>query len=189
MAVHNPVGICTTIAIVASGSLAGAALDQQSNTLRLTAVSAGAHIGIGSFPVGYTTSYYVAKDTTALVSLGPVFSQRVTGVSTSGTTTILSLAEGGGSQFRVNDAVSFTSTNKSDYDFSHKIVTAVSQPDITAVDQRATITVDNDYGSYFTTAWARDNSQGEVRNSFKVAALGDGTGTLYYQQVQVTGDA
>ena len=63
MAVHNPVGIGTTIAIVASGSLAGAALDQQSNTLRVTAVSAGAHIGIGSFPVGYTTSYYVAKDT------------------------------------------------------------------------------------------------------------------------------
>ena len=65
----------------------------------------------------------------------------------------------------------------------------MSQPDITAADQRATITVDNDYGSSFTTAWARDNSQGEVRNSFKVAALGDGTGTLYYQQVQVTGDA
>ena len=189
MAVHNPVGISTTITLSDGTSTQGAALDQQSNTLRITAITAGAHIGIGSFPVGYTTSYYVAKDTTALLSLGPVFSQRVTGVSTSGTSTILSLAEGGGSQFRVNDAISFTSTNKSDYDFSHKIVTAVSQPDITAADQRATITVDHDYGSSFTTAWARDNSQGEVRNSFKVAALGDGTGTLYYQQVQVTGDA
>ncbi len=189
MAVHNPVGISTTITLSDGTSTQGAALDQQSNTLRITAITAGAHIGIGSFPVGYTTSYYVAKDTTALLSLGPVFSQRVTGVSTSGTSTILSLAEGGGSQFRVNDAVSFTSTNKSDYDFSHKIVTAVSQPDITAADQRATITVDHDYGSTFTTAWARDNSQGEVRNSFKVAALGDGSGTLHYQQVQVTGDA
>ena len=189
MAVHNPVGISTTITLSDGTSTQGAALDQQSNTLRITAITAGAHIGIGSFPVGYTTSYYVAKDTTALLSLGPVFSQRVTGVSTSGTSTILSLAEGGGSQFRVNDAVSFTSTNKSDYDFSHKIVTAVSQPDITAADQRATITVDHDYGSSFTTAWARDNSQGEVRNSFKVAALGDGSGTLHYQQVQVTGDA
>ncbi len=189
MAVHNPVGIGTTIAIVASGSLAGAALDQQSNTLRVTAVSAGAHIGIGSFPVGYTTSYYVAKDTSALLSLGPVFSQRVTGVSTSGTSTILSLAEGGGSQFRVNDAVSFTSANQEWWNFSHKIVTAVSGIDFMAADQRVTVTVDNDYGATISTAWARNNSDGEVRNSFKVAALGDGTGTLHYQQVQVTGDA
>jgi len=189
MAVHNPVGIGTTIAIVASGSLAGAALDQQSNTLRVTAVTAGAHIGIGSFPVGYTTSYYIAKDTSALLSLGPVFSQRVTGVTTSGTNTLLTLEEGGGSQFLVNDAVSFTSNNAEWWNFSHKIVTAVSAVDFSAADQRVILTVDNDYGATISTAWARNNTQGDLRNSFKVAALGDGSGTLHYQQVQVTGDA
>lgn len=189
MAVHNPVGISTLITLADGTSTQGSALDQQSNTLRLTAITAGAHIGIGSFPVGYTTSYYVAKDTSALLSLGPVFSQRVTGISTSGTTTILTLEEGGGSQFRVNDAVSFTSANQEWWNFSHKIVTAVSGIDFMAADQRVTVTVDNDYGATISTAWARNNSDGEVRNSFMVAALGDGSGTLHYQQVQVTGDA
>ena len=49
------------------------------------------------------------------------------------------------------------------------------------------IVVDHDYG----VGYAHTNviGQAELRGSFMVAAYGDGTGTLHYQQVQTSGGA
>ena len=77
---------------------------------------------------------------------------------------------------------------QSDYDFTHKIVSSVNTT--AGVDGyfNTRIVVDHD-SSAGNPAALLSSSQAILRGSFMVAAYGDGTGTLHYQQVQSNGGA
>ena len=122
-----------------------------------------------------------------VISLGSVKSNRVVGVTTTGTTTVIDFAEGTGSPFEAGDAVSLTVTGQSYLDFTHKIVSSVDTSGGSSGYFSTRIIVDHDYG----VGYAHTNviGQAELRGSFMVAAYGDGSGTLHYQQVQSSGGA
>lgn len=183
MTVHKPVGAGSSIAITLGAATTSSALSVQTKALRVVAVSAGAFIGIGTSPTAATTDYYVASGTDAVLALSPA-SQRVSGITT-GTTTIIDFPGGTGSPFVVGDYVSLTSVGQSYYNFTHQPVTVVDSS--------------SGYNGYFSTRITVSTStsgiltafstDGDLRKSIKVSAYGTGAGTLYYQQVQIAGDA
>lgn len=182
---HKPVGVNTFFALSSGSSVRGVtALSQQTDTLRVVAKGAGAHVAIGTLPTAAVTDYYVAAGEPETISLGTVLSQRVVGITTGATTTI-DFPEGTGSPFEVGDAVSLTVTGQSDYDFSHKIVSSVDASGGSSGYFSTRIVVDHD-SSAGNPAALLATSQAVLRKSFMVAARGDGSGTLHYQQVQHT---
>ena len=187
MSVHQPVGISTSFA-TSTTSAQSTAIAKKSNALRIVSVGADAHVAIGTFPVGTTTSYYVPSGGTAFLSLGQVSANRVTGITTGSTTTI-DFPEGTGSPFKAGDAVTLTVTNQDYFDFEHKIVTSVNSTSGRDGFHSERIVVAHD-SSGIATAFVSDNNEAHLRESFKVAArTASGTGTLHVQQIQTTGQS
>ena len=187
---HNPVGICTSIT-TSTSNVVSSVLSHQSDSLRVTALTKGAHIGIGTSTVIATPAdYFVAADTTEVINIGKPRSQRIVGVS-SGTTTTLTLPEGEGSQFLVGDSVSFSVGGNSDYDITEKIVTSVTNVNPTGgvFNQTVVIDHDSDVNGYPDTTRDGLPYDAYLRTSFRVGALALGSGTAYLQQVQVSGDS
>ena len=107
--------------------------------------------------------------------------------TTTGTTTTLDFPEGTGSPFVVGNAVSLTVTGVSgqeNLNFTHKIVSSVVTSAGVGGYYSTRVVVDHDSSS--VTDALLSTSYAELRGSFMVAAYGDGTGTLHYQQVQHT---
>lgn len=182
---HQPVGSGTSFNITSSNATSGA-ISHQSDTVRVVAVGAAAHVAIGTSPVATTANYYVASGQEATISLGRPSSQRVVGITT-GLTTTIDFPEGTGSPFNVGDAVSLTVTEQPYYDFSHKIVTSVDTSSNVGGYYNTRITVDNNSSGVVT---AFGSPYAELRGSFKIGAItATGSGTLYAQQVQITGVA
>ena len=183
MTVHKPVGLGSSIAITSGAATTSSALSVQTKALRVVAVSAGAFIGIGTSPTAATTDYLVPAGGTAVLALSPA-SQRISGITTGATTTII-FPEGSGSPFVVGDYVTLTSVGQSYYNFTHQPVTAVDASSGVGGYYSTRITVSTST-SGILTAFSTD---GDLRKSIKVSAYGTGAGTLYYQQVQIAGDA
>ena len=193
---HQPVGSGASIALTTdTANTTSSGIAQQSDTLRVVLVGAdavqGAHVSIGTDASATTASYYVVKNEPASISIGRPSSQRVVGITT-GSTTLIDFPEGTGSPFVVGSRVNLTVTDQSYYD------DIIKDSSVTAVDNTAgvggafatRITVDADTSGIVTAV----SGYATLRNSFKVSALAKGnaadvTGALYYQQVQVTGEA
>lgn len=181
---HKTVGVNSSFTI--SGTSAqSAAVSHQSEFVRFVAIGSSAHVAIGTNPTATAQDYIVPTNFPVTLAAGMPASQRVVGIIT-GTTTTLDFPEGTGSPFDVGDAVSLSVTGQSYYDFTHKFVTSVNRS--------------SNVGGYFSTRVIVDhNSSGvvtalsspyaELRGSFKVAALGTGSGTIHFQQVQIAGNA
>ena len=108
---HNPVGINSALPITSGASRRGVdTTSHQSEYLRVVAKGAGAHVAIGTLPTAAVTNYFVHSGEAEVISLGKPQSNRVTGVSTTGSTVVIDFAEGTGSPFGVGDAVSLTVT-------------------------------------------------------------------------------
>ena len=185
---HKPVGVNSSFAIASGANRRGVDKTlQQSDSLRVVAKGAGCHVAIGTLPTAAATNYYVHSGEAEVISLGSVKSNRVVGVTTTGTTTVIDFAEGTGSPFEAGDAVTLSVTGQSYLDFTHKIVSSVDTSGGSSGYFSTRIIVDHDYG----VGYAHTNviGQAELRGSFMVAAYGDGTGTLHYQQVQSSGGA
>ena len=186
---HKPVGVNSSFAVTGSASTGTAVSAHKSDCLRLIAKTVGVHVAIGTNPTATTQDYYVPADASGgeILSIGKPASQRVVGVSTSGTKTIIDFPEGTGSPFSSGDAVTLTATNQSYLNFTHKIVDSVDTSAGESGYFSTRITVDHDYG----VGYAHTNviQFAELRGSFKVSGLGDGSGTLHYQQVQASGGA
>ena len=171
-------------------------LSQKANTLRVVLVGAdavqGAHVAIGTDASATTSDFYVVKNEPASINIFRPSSQRVVGITT-GATTLIDFPEGTGSPFAVGSRVDLTVTGQSYYDDAVGFAT-VSK--VWSGSGRngyfsTRITVDADT-SGIVTAYSSDN-YAELRNSFKISALAKGgavTGksTLYYQQVQISGE-
>ena len=192
----NPVGSGSSLTVSTdTAKVIAAGIAQQAKSLRVTLVGAsgmdGAHIKTGTMPTATTADFYLVKGETATLNIDRPSSQRVTGITT-GSTTIVQFPEGTGTPFGVGSSVSITVTDQSYYD------DIIKDSSVTAVDNTAgvggafatRITLDADTSGIVTAV----SGYATLRNSFKISALAKGnaadvTGALYYQQVQVTGEA
>jgi hypothetical protein len=186
---HKPVGISSALPITGGVSTSLDISAHRTDSLRVVAKGAGAHVEIGAAPTAAVTNYYVAAGEAEVLSIGKPASQRVVGLSTIGTTTIIDFPEGTGSPFAAGDAVSLTAVNQNYWNFTHKIVASVDNSAGVSGFFNTRITVNNDYGVGYAHTALIDTNFAELRGSFKVSALGDGTGTLHYQQIQSSGGA
>jgi hypothetical protein len=182
MTVHKPVGLGSSISVVSGTATTSSTLSIQTKALRVVA-TAPSFIAIGANPSATIADYYVPSGGTAVLALSPA-SQRIVGITT-GTTTTITFPEGTGSPFEVGDYVSLTSVGQTYYNFTHQPVTAVDSS--------------TGYNGYFSTRVSIGtntsgiltafSTDGNLRKSVKVSAYGTAAGTLYYQQVQIAGDA
>ena len=182
MTVHKPVGFGSSIAITSGAATTSSTLSVQTKALRVVA-TAGAFIAIGTNPTASSTDYYVPAGGTAVLALSPA-SQRIVGIIT-GTTTTITFPDGAGSPFVVGDYVTLTSVGQPYYNFTHQPVTAVDASSGVGGYYSTRITVSTST-SGIVTAFSTD---GDLRDSIKISAYGTGAGALYYQQVQIAGDA
>ena len=182
---HNPVGVNSTFGISTSSAQGVVAHAHQSDTLRVVAVGAGAHVAIGTNPTATAKNYFIASGNESTISIGRPSSQRVVGIIT-GTATTLDFPEGTGSPFAVGDAVSLTVTGQPYYDFTHQMIASIDNSSGVSGYYGTRITVNYDSSGIVT---AFNSPYAELRGSFKVAALGSGSGSIHYQQVQITGNA
>ena len=190
---HNPVGSGASVALtVDTAAVASSLVAHKANTLRVVLIGEsgvqGAHVAVGTDATATTSDYYVVKDVPASLNIFRPSSQRVVAITTGATTTI-EFPEGTGSPFGVGSSVAITVTGQSYYD------DAINGNDVLTVDNSAfgngKITVNADTSGIVT---AYDSSNyAELRNSFRVSALAKGgaateKATLYYQQVQISGE-
>ena len=188
----QPVGSGSSIASGASASHAKFA--HKTDVVRVYADGCTATVAVGNTAVASATDFIVPANHEPLtINIGRPSAQRVVGVTTTDTTVIVDFPEGTGSPFAVGSRVDLTVTGQSYYDDAVGFAT-VSK--VWSGSGRngyfsTRITVDADT-SGIVTAYSSDN-YAELRNSFKVSALAKGgaaTGksTLYYQQVQISGE-
>ena len=183
MAATRSVGVNTTFGTSTSSAQSGIIL-RQSDTLRVVAEGAGVHVAIGTNPTATVDDYYVHTLDSSRISMGPVTTQRVVGITT-GVKTTLDFPEGMASPFVVGDAVSLTVSGASTFDFEHKIVSEVKTSSRVDGYFSTRIVVNNDSSS--VTDVYDQNNWGQLRSSFKVAVkTNSGTGTVFIQQVQVS---
>ena len=168
----------------------------KSTAIRVVATGQNTHVAIGSDPTAAVTDFVVPKDSAATLGFTNT-SAKVAAISTSTTYTIIDFPQGTSSPFAVGDYVSLDladGSSQTSYNFTHKRVYAVYDRGNTA-DAYAgenyfgsRIIIENDYGVNNNTPLIDNNTS--LRASFKVAARTDsGTGKLYIQQVQISGDA
>lgn len=183
---HAPVGLGTSFN-TSTSSAQSTAFSVQTDTLRVVALTANSHVAIGTNPTATESNYFIPAGGSATIALTPG-SQRIIGVST-GTTTTIVFPEGTGCPFVVDDCVTISGvTGETGFNTSHTRVVSV---DTTAnvngyYSTRMTIAHD----SLSLTAANAVFANAEARKSLKVAARTDtGTGKLYIQQVQISGQA
>ena len=192
----NPVGSGASIALTTDTANTTSSIAQKANTLRVVLVGAdavqGAHVAIGTDASATTSDFYIVKNEPASINIFRPSSQRVVGITT-GTTTLIDFPEGTGSPFAVGSRVDLTVTGQSYYDDVVGFATVSKVWDGANIGGHYStrITVDANT-SGIVTAYNSTN-YAELRNSFKVSALSKGgaaTGksTLYYQQVQISGE-
>lgn len=183
MATHKPVGLGTSVAIASASATLSSAISVQSDTLRVVAVGSGTFVAIGTNPTASSTDYYVPSGGTATLGLSPT-SQRVVSIIR-GTNTVINFPEGTDSPFVEGDYVTLTSIGQSYYNFTHQPVISVNRSSSYDGYFSTRITIGTNT-SGIVTAFSSD---GDLRESIKVSSYGTGTGVLYIQQVQISGDA
>ena len=163
----------------------------KSTAIRVVATGQNTHVAIGTEPTAAVTDFVVPKDSAATLGFTNTSARVVS--YTKGTTTILDFPQGTSSPFAVGDYVSLSCPANTDFDFTHKRVKTVYNAS-SAVNYGAgenwfgqRIIVEHNSGSVSGTF---NDPDATIRASFKVAARTDsGSGKLYIQQVQISGEA
>ncbi len=182
MTAIRPVGINSTLSTTDTTQQTSA-ISQQSDNLRVVAETAGVYVNYGANPVSPNENIYVPVGEGEDISLGPVQSNRVVGVTT-GTTTIIDFPEGTGCPFGPGDAVTLTA-NQSNFNFTHQLVQSVDRSAGVAGFFNTRMTVN--YNSASVTDVFDAQQYAEIRKSIKVSVKTEtGTGKAYIQQVQVS---
>ena len=189
------VGAGTSITTGTSSQQSGF-ISGKSTALRVVATGQNTHVAIGTEPTAAVTDFVVPKDSAATLAFSNT-SAKVVSISTSTTYTLIDFPQGTSSPFGVGDYVTLDLADGSDqdyYPFTHKRVYAVYDKGRTAYARQGEnwfgqrIVIENDYGRNISTSLLDNNTT--LRASFKVAARTDtGSGKLYIQQVQISGEA
>ena len=181
---HRPVGAGSSFTFTAGAATTSSAFSVQSSVLRVVAVGGAAHVAIGVNPTATNTDYYVPSGETVTLALTKA-SNRVVGITT-GTTTIVTVPEGTQVPFGVGDYVTLTASGQSYYNFTNQQVLSVDTSAGVNGYYQTRMTVNYNSSGIVTTFSSADAS---VVISNKISAYGVGSGTLYFQQVQITGQA
>ena len=181
---HRPVGAGSSFTFTAGAATTSSAFSVQSSVLRVVAVGGAAHVAIGVNPTATNTDYYVPSGETVTLALTKA-SNRVVGITT-GTTTIVTVPEGTQVPFGVGDYVTLTASEQSYYNFTHQQVLSVDTSAGVNGYYQTRMTV-NYNSSGIVTAFSSADASVVISN--KISAYGVGSGTLYFQQVQITGQA
>lgn len=179
---HRPVGAGSSFAFSVGAASTSSAFSVQSNVLRVVAAGGAAHVLVGGNPTASSIDYYVPSGGTATLALTRA-SNRVVGVTT-GTTTTITVPEGTQVPFGVGDYVTLSGSTY--HNFTHAEVLSVDTSSGVQGYHQTRMTVAYNSSGITTAFGAADAS---ITNSNKVSAYGVGAGTLYYQQVQITGNA
>jgi hypothetical protein len=179
---HKPVGAGSSFAFTAGAASTSSAFSVQSNVLRVVAVGGAAHVLVDGNPSASNSDYYVPSGDTATLAITRA-SNRVVGVTTGSTTTI-TVPEGTQVPFGVGDYVTLSGSTY--HNFTHAEVLSVDTSSGVQGYHQTRMTVAYNSSGIATAFGASDAS---VTNSNKVSAYGVGAGTLYYQQVQISGNA
>ena len=177
-------------------SAQSSAISGKSTALRVVATGQNHHVAIGTDPTAAVTDFFIPSGGVATLAVSNT-SAKVAAISTATTYTYIDFPQGTSSPFAAGDYVSLDLADGSAqdyYEFTHKrvkqVYSSASAPNYGAGENwfSQRIVVENDYGRNISTALSDDNTT--LRGSFKVAARTDsGTGKLYIQQVQISGEA
>ena len=181
---HRPVGAGSSFTFTAGAATTSSAFSVQSSVLRVVAVGGAAHVAIGVNPTATNTDYYVPAGDTVTLGLTKA-SNRVVGITT-GTTTIVTVPEGTQVPFGVGDYVTLTASGQSYYNFTNQQVLSVDTSAGVNGYYQTRMTV-NYSSSGIVTAFSSADASVIISN--KISAYGVGSGTIYFQQVQITGQA
>jgi hypothetical protein len=181
---HIPVGAGSSFNFSAGTASTSSTFTVQSNVLRVVATTNPAFISVGATPSATSADYYVPINTPVTIALTKA-SNRVVGVTT-GTTTTIDVPEGTQVPFGVGDYVTLVANDQSYYNFSHQRVISVDTSSNVGGYYQTRMTVAYN-SSGIITAFAAAGASVTISN--KISAYGVGAGTLYYQQVQLTGQA
>jgi hypothetical protein len=176
---HRPVGVGASFNFSAGTATTSTAFSVQSNTIRVVAVGAAAHIAVGGTPSATTADYFVPSGGTATLALTKA-SNRIVGVTT-GTSTVLTCPEGTQLPFGVGDYVTLSGSTYHNFTSAEVLSVDTSSGVEGLFQTRMTV---NYNSSGILTAFS--SPYASVVTANKVSAYGVGAGTLYYQQVQLT---
>ena len=184
---HRTVGAGQSIT-TSSTSTKSSAISVKSSVLRLTARDEDVHVAIGTEPTATVTDYIIPAGTSETLGITKA-SQRVVSIESSSTKTIVTCPEGTQMPFAVGDTVTLE-TNNADSNWG----TIINHVGVDSVDTNASYD-----GSFQTKVTLSANTSGistdfsdndaTLRRSIKVAAIATGAGSLFVQQVQITGQA
>tara|TARA_R100000152_G_C6647935_1_gene90413 strand:- start:35 stop:601 length:567 start_codon:yes stop_codon:yes gene_type:complete len=186
---HRPVGTGVTATFAAAGTAkTTAAFQVQSNSVRIVPVGTAVNVAIGTDPVATTSDYYIPSGGSAVLAMTKA-SQAVESI-TKGSTTTITCPEGTQMPFVVGNRVTLTDANDSNW------TTLINDTKVLSVDSSS------DYQGYFQTRLTVEaNTSGistafnfkgaSLVNTLKVSAIPNGAaaGSIWVQQVQVSGDA
>ena len=184
---HQPVGAGFSFAT--SNSSAGQAFTVQSDTIRVVAKGAGQHVAIGTTGPATTSDYYVPAGGSATLNLGRVSSIGVAGI-TKGAATVITLPEGMGNPFKVDDVIVISGvTGVTGFNTTARVVSIQEARSVGFAQFGAKLTIGHD-----SRALNSDNAvttTAAARRELTVSAVTDHTtgGQLFAQQVQTTGAA
>ena len=190
--VGTGMSVATALASAASTSFV-----IESQYVRLTPTTEGAHISISQTsvsPTATSSDYYIPAGETETLSMQR-YSCPVVGVTTSDTATIIDCPEGMQVPFSVGNYVSFRAgiSTMPDFDFNHARVTDVNTSNGVQGYHQTRLTCDGNTGGIMTSfsAGGGFNVPGAtLYSSARIAARSDGgAGGLHIIQVQTTGEA
>jgi hypothetical protein len=181
---HRPVGAGSSFLFSAGAASTSSAFSVQSSALRVVAVGGATHISVGFNPSATSEDYYVPSGATATLALSKS-SNSVSNVIRGDNTEIL-VSQGTQVPFNVGDFVSLIVVGQSYYDFTHQEVLSIDNTAGVNGYHQTRMIVNHD-SSGIATAFSSPNAT--IIASNKVSAYGVDSGTVYYQQVQISGDA
>ena len=194
----KPVGSGSSIASGASAS--HAKFSHQTDTVRVYADGCTSHVAVGNTAVAAATDFLVpANHEPENLSIGRPSAQRVVGVTTTATTTIIDFPEGTGAPFFVGQRVSLTVTDPQNrhFEFTDKPVASINNTSNVGGYFGTRLVVTHTYGAIagvHTAFVSGDGQTAELRDVIHISALAKpnshgnaATGAVYFQQVQRSG--
>ena len=185
---HQPVGDSQTLTTGTSSTRIQFAV--QTDTVRVVPISQNVHVAIGTTATASTSDYFVPAGTPATLNLGRASSMGIAGVST-GTATVLDLSEGMGNPFQVDDVLTISGvTGVTGFNTTAKVVSIENprfQGGSAIGDFKTKLTIDHDSRALY--AGDAVVTAAEARRTLTVAARTEsGSGKMYVQQVQISGE-
>ena len=191
---HRTVGAGQSIALTGTATTSSA-FKVQSNVLRIVATGANAYVAIGTDPVATTSDYIVTTQGSESLAMLRM-SQRVVGISTVASGTVLEAPEGTQMPFNIGDRVTLDyegdSTNDSNYTtlINDTKVVGKSRSAGISGDFSEKITVEANTAGVSTAFTPTGNATLFLSNKVSVISPNPtAASVVYIQQVQTTGSA